>query len=357
MEKVRVGIIGVGGIANGVHIPGYLGCDDCEITAICDINEEKLNKTGDRLHIPEAARFTDYRDLIKSGLVDAVDVATSNDVHVEISLAALSAGLPVSVEKPIGMTFKESLELRNRSEETGLPVFVCFSWRYRDTARYMKQLIASGEIGDIYHIYVKIIKNSGLWEGRRLEWRFDEKRAGTGVLCDLGSHMFDAIRFFGKEIKSVYCDRGIIVKKRQRIDSEEWAEVTTDDWANTTCILDGGASATVTLSRTAIAEADTTEFYVSGSKGTLRLLSQKGAETLCLCSGKDIKTKTFKTLTVPAELSGANQSRSFINTVKGIPDEFASDIFAGIKSQAVVDAAKLSSETGKKILIEEMFKI
>lgn len=356
MKKVRVGIVGVGGIANGVHIPGYLNCDDCEITAICDIDEKRLKETGDRLNIPESARFTDYRDLINSGLVDAVDVATSNDVHVEISLAALSAGLPVSVEKPIGMTFEESLALRKKSEETGLPVFVCFSWRYRGTAQYMKKLIDDGEIGEIYHIYINCIKDSGLWEGRRLEWRFDEKRAGTGVLCDLGSHMFDAIRFFGKEIESVSCDRGIIVKKRQLLDSDDWADVTTDDWANATCVLDGGANATVILSRTAVAENNTTEFYVTGSKGALKLSSVKG-ETLELCSGEDLKTKTFKTLEIPAEFSGANQSRSFINIVKGIKDEFASDIFAGIKSQAAVDAAKLSSETGKKILIEEMFKI
>lgn len=356
MEKVRIGIIGVGGIANGVHIPKYLECDDCEITAVCDIDEKRLKETGDRLNIPESARFTDYRDLINSGLVDAVDVATSNDVHVEISLAALEAGLPVSVEKPIGITFEESLALRKKSEETGLPVFVCFSWRYRGTAQYMKKLIDDGEIGEIYHIYINCIKDSGLWEGRRLEWRFDEKRAGTGVLCDLGSHMFDAIRFFGKEIESVSCDRGIIVKKRQLLDSDDWADVTTDDWANATCVLDGGANATVILSRTAVAENNTTEFYVTGSKGALKLSSVRG-ETLELCSGEDLKTKTFKTLEIPAEFSGANQSRSFVNTVKGIKDEFASDIFAGIKSQAAVDAAKLSSETGKKILIEEMFKI
>ena len=235
-------------------------------------------------------------------------------------------------------------------------VFVCFSWRYRGTAQYMKKLIDDGEIGEIYHIYINCIKDSGLWEGRRLEWRFDEKRAGTGVLCDLGSHMFDAIRFFGKEIESVSCDRGIVVKKRQLLDSDDWADVTTDDWANATCVLDGGANATVILSRTAIAEANTTEFYVTGTKGALKLSSVKG-ETLELCSGEDLKTKTFKTLEIPAEFSGANQSRSFINIVKGIKDEFASDIFAGIKSQAAVDAAKLSSETGKKILIEEMFKI
>jgi predicted dehydrogenase len=356
MEKVRIGIIGVGGIANGVHIPKYLECEDCVITAVCDIDEKRLKETGDRLNIPESARFADYRDLINSGLVDVVDIATSNDVHVEISLAALEAGLPVSVEKPIGITFEESLALRKKSEETGLPVFVCFSWRYRGTAQYMKKLIDDGEIGEIYHIYINCIKDSGLWEGRRLEWRFDEKRAGTGVLCDLGSHMFDAIRFFGKEIESVSCDRGIIVKKRQLLDSDDWADVTTDDWANATCVLDGGANATVILSRTAIAEANTTEFYVTGSKGALKLSSVKG-ETLELCSGEDLKTKTFKTLEIPAEFSGANQSRSFINIVKGIKDEFASDIFAGIKSQAAVDAAKLSSETGKKILIEEMFKI
>lgn len=356
MKKVRIGLIGTGGICRGKHIPGYLACPECEITALCDIDPKALEKTKDKYDLHHLPCFENYKDLLDSGLVDAVDIATSNDVHVKIALDALDAGLPISIEKPIGMDMEESLKLLKKSKETGLPVFVCFSWRYNKFPRYMKHLIDQGEIGEIYHIYVKCIKDSGLWAGRRLEWRFIEEKASSGVLCDLGSHMFDAIRFFGEEIESVYCDRGIIIKERQKIDSDEWAPVTTDDWSNAVCRLKSGRGATVTLSRTAIAEKDTIEFYVSGAKGALRFLYQAGASGLTLCKGEDLKTFTFRPVEIPEDFQNLNQSQSFVHILRGIPDEYASTIVDGIRSQAAIDGAKLSSQCQKAIVLDEILK-
>nr|MBQ4318222.1 Gfo/Idh/MocA family oxidoreductase [Clostridia bacterium] len=356
MKKIRLGLIGCGGIMNGAHIPGYISNENCEVTAICDISDAALKKTGDRLNVPEENRYHDYKDLLASGLIDAVDIATSNDVHVPIAMAALDAGFPVSVEKPIGMNFDESLALMEKSKKTGLPVFVCFSWRYRDFPRYMKYLIDEGEVGDIYHIYVKCIKNSGLWVGRRMEWRFIEERASSGVLCDLGSHMFDMIRFFGEDFENVYCDRDIIVKRRQLIDSDEWGDVSTDDWANVICRLKSGVSATVTLSRTATSEQDTIEFYVIGSKGSLRFNYMAGKQNLYKCVGDDVKTFTFKEVTVPEDFKQGGQSASYVNLLLGNRDKYAATIEEGIYSQAAVDAAKLSSQLGRAVTIEELFK-
>ena len=121
MKKIRLGLIGCGGIMNGAHIPGYISNENCEVTAICDISDAALKKTGDRLNVPEENRYHDYKDLLASGLIDAVDIATSNDVHVPIAMAALDAGSPVSVEKPIGMNFDESLALMEKSKQTGVP--------------------------------------------------------------------------------------------------------------------------------------------------------------------------------------------------------------------------------------------
>ena len=356
MKNIRIGLIGCGGIMNGAHIPGYLKDENCEITAICDIKESALQKTGERLGLPEERRFRDYRDLLASGLVDAVDIATSNDVHVPIAIAALEAGLPVSVEKPIGMNFDQSLALEKKSLETGLPVFVCFSWRYRPHPRYMKYLVDNGEIGNLYHIYVKCIKDSGLWKGRRLEWRFQKDRAGSGVLCDLGSHMFDMIRFFGEEFENAYCDMGTIVKSRQLEGSEEWGEVTTDDWSNVICRLKSGIGATVTLSRCATNEKDTIEFYLIGEKGSLRFLYENGKQTLTRCTREDQATNTFREVEIPEEFSIGGQSQSYLSLLRGTPDKYAAAITEGLRSQAAVDAAVMSYETKRAITIAELYE-
>lgn len=356
MDIVRIGLIGTGGICNAVHIPGYLSYDKCRITAICDNNPAHLKKTGDRLGLPEECRFADYHDLLASGLVDAVDVTTSNDMHVPIALDALDAGLPVSVEKPIGINFAQSLALEKKSRETGLPVFVCFSWRYRNDMRYMRDVITSGQIGEVYHMYIHSIKDSGLWEGRRLEWRFEEERAGSGVLCDLGSHMFDMVRFFGEEFESVSCDRGIVVHERQREDSDEWATVTTDDWANVICTLKNGCSATVDVSRAVSSEAAETAFYVSGSKGAVHFADRGGfGITMEVCLGEDVKTHTFRPVPVPETVPGL-QSRSYVDLLLGKPDKYAATISEGVYSQVAVDAAKISSDIGRRVHTSEVLE-
>lgn len=357
MEKKRIGLIGCGGIMNGAHIPGYLGCPDCEITAIADISPEALKRTGDRLGIPEEHRYLSHKDLLSSGLIDAVDIATSNDAHVPIALDALEAGFPVSVEKPIGLNFGESAALLKKSREVGLPVFVCFSWRYMRLPRYMKKLVDDGILGKLYHVYIRCVKDSGLWVGRRLEWRFIEERSGTGVLCDLGSHMFDMIRFFGEEFENVYCDRGTIVKRRQKIGSEEWGDVTTDDWSNVILHLKSGISANVIISRCVTNEKEGIEFYLVGEKGSLKFTHTEKEEHLCRCTGEDCKTNTFVEIAPPEDFRTGWQSRSYIDLLEGHPDEYAAEIYEGLRSQAAVDAAKLSSETGRAITIKELYEM
>lgn len=355
-QKQRIGLIGVGGIMNSTHIKGYLQCPDCEITAICDLRDVALENTGKKLGIPEERRYHDYHDLLNSGVIDAVDIATSNDAHVEIALAALDAGFPVSIEKPIGMNFAQAAALSKKSKETGLPVFVCFSWRYNDYPRFMKKLIDEGNLGKLYHIYVTCIKDSGLWVGRRLEWRFQEDRASSGVLCDLGSHMFDMVRFFGEEFESVACNRGTIVKRRQMEGSDEWADVTTDDWSNVICTLKSGVSATVKLTRCATNVKNYIEFFVMGEKGSLRFIHDNGKNQLLACLGENNATNTFVPLEIPDDCRGALQSRSYVNLLNGHPDVYASLIDEGLGSQAAVDAAKLSSQTGRFITIRELYE-
>ncbi len=360
MRKMkRIGLVGVGGIMNGAHIPAYQKCEDCVITAICDVNPVALKNTGDKLNIPENLRFSDYHDLLSCGQIDAVDIATPPDVHVKIALDALNAGFPVSVEKPIGMNFGESVALANKSNETGLPVFVCLSWRYMTFPRYMKRLVDDGAIGRLYHIYIKYLKDSGLWKGRKLEWRFEAERASSGVLSDLGSHMFDFIRFLGEDYDSIYCSRGISVKRRQTLDGSEWKDVTTDDWSNVICKLKSGIDATISLSRTATNDVALFECYAIGEKGSIRFSCDYNlggaAYQLEGCFGESVKKNEFKPIEIPADFEQGNQSRAFLDLIDGIENEYTATIFRGLASQAAVDAATLSSNERREITFEELY--
>lgn len=354
-KKLRIGIIGCGGIAHGTHIPGYSKIpDDAEVYAICDIRDDRLEWTGNRCNIPEERRFKDYHDLLASGFVDAVDICTPNNVHCEIAHAAINAGLPFSVEKPIGLDFAEADKLCKAVIETNTPSFVCFSWRYNTYARFVRDIIVSGHLGKIYHIFVRCIKDSGLWENRPLEWRFDKNLAGTGVLGDLGSHMIDVIRFWGEEFDGVFAQRGIEIKQRKRVDSDEIAEVTTDDWCNVNAMSKNGVPITITVSRIAKTISELIEFEVIGEKGRIKFTSKAGKFDIEICAGEiDTKANGTHHIVPPASYEG-NQSKSFIDMLNGHKDQYTSELVEGMECQKVLEAAVISADEKRYVKIDEI---
>lgn len=351
MKKVRVGIIGMGNIVmNWAHMNGYRQVPECEIVAICDIDEAKLKATGDELNIPENRRFTDYNDLIACEDVDVVDVATWNSVHCEIAEAVAKAGKSFAVEKPVGMNYGEVKHLEKVVEESGVNTFVCLSWRYRPYPRYMRHMIKNGKLGKIYHIYVRCIKESGLWEGRKREWRFDESRAGSGVLGDLGSHMIDIVHFLGEDFDEVFANTGIFITERPSEETGEIVPVDTDDWCNINARLKSDTSCTIQLSRCATTVPDLIQFELYGEKGKLIYTYYAGEQTIEFV---DNATKEKEWLTPPEEFS-AIQEQSFINMANGIEDEYTAKIKHGLQCQAVIDAAYISSKENRPVKIEEI---
>lgn len=350
MKKIKVGLVGLGWVCNAVHIDGYKQVPDCEITAICDIKPDRLNKVGDELGIPENRRFSDYRDLIACDDVEVVDIATWNSVHCEIAMTAVNAGKDFSVEKPVGMNYAEALELANAAKEKGVKSFVTLSWRYRPYTRYVKHLISSGLVGELYHIYVRCIKDSGLWEGRPREWRFDASRGGTGVLGDLGSHMVDIVRFWGYEFVDVFAKRGTFITERPSEETGEIVPVDTDDWCNMIATLDKNTSCTIDVTRCATTVANLMQFEVYGENGKLIYTFLDDEQTIEFV---DAKTKEKKMLTPPEEFN-AIQSGSFINLVNGVEDEFTAKIEQGLECQAVLDAMLISCEEKRLVTIAEI---
>lgn len=351
MQNLRVGLIGVGGIMNGVHIPGYQACKDCEITAICDIDPEKLESVGNRLGIPAERRFLRHTDLMDSGLVDVVDIATPDAVHCEIARAAVERGLPISVEKPMGMNYHEVKTTCDSARARGLPGMVCFSWHYRPYVRLMREQIVGGRLGKLYHVYIRCIKDSGLWEGRRLEWRFDGKQSASGVMGDLCSHMFDIARFIGNEFISVSADAGIFVKERRELHSEKLVPVTTWDWCNVLARMENDVNATFQISRTTKYIGDWIQVEAYGEKGRLTYAYMAGQQTLEMQTDKGRIEQL-----IPDASYNANQSEAYLNIVRGRTDGLEATLENACKCQAALDAAYRSVNEGRWVTLAEVEK-
>ncbi len=151
MEKLRVGIIGCGGIANGKHMPALSRNSEVEMVAFCDIVEERAVKAKEQYGTPDSKVYTDYKELLKDASIDNVHVLTPNREHSFITIDALHAGKNVMCEKPMAKTYAEAKAMVEAAKETGKVLTIGYQNRYRADSLYMKEACKAGELGDIYY--------------------------------------------------------------------------------------------------------------------------------------------------------------------------------------------------------------
>ena len=185
MEKLRMGIIGVGGIAQGRHIPAFLKLQDkVELTAVNDMNQERAREVAEKYDIPHV--FADYHDLFKE--VDAVTICTPNKFHAEISIAALDAGVHVLCEKPMAITSEEAERMVEASRKAGKLLSIGYHYRYTEAGQTAKKAVSNNEIGDPLVTRVQALRRRkvpgwGVFTNKELQ--------GGGSLIDFGCHMLD----------------------------------------------------------------------------------------------------------------------------------------------------------------------
>ena len=118
MEKVRIGIIGCGGIANGKHMPSLKKIENVEMVAFCDIIKERAEKAAKEYGTPDAKVYTDYKELLADESIRIVHVLTPNREHACISIDAMKAGKDVMCEKPMAKTAADARAMVAAAKET-----------------------------------------------------------------------------------------------------------------------------------------------------------------------------------------------------------------------------------------------
>ena len=344
MNEVRIGIIGTGGIARGTHIPQLLKVPEAKITAICDIDEQKLRQVGDELGIPESRRFTDFHALTRLDDLDAVEVCTPNVWHVPIALDALEQGKSVNIEKPLACNYAAAKALENYPLKPGQVAMMCFSCRFMPATRYAKHLIDTGLLGEITGVDVAYFKDSGLWPGRGLEWRFDKAQAGTGVLGDLGVHLLDMTQLLAGPVKKVCGRTRTIVKQRPRPDGT-MGNVTTDDVCAFLAVLEGDIVVTFNINRCSLGHKFTVRFDIFGTRGAISF-NLANSEVLGIARAADesaVREAKLEWVPVPEEFR-VGQEDTFVKAVLGQKRPFFPGLEDGLQGQRVLDAIEASAK-------------
>lgn len=186
-KKLKVGIIGVGGIA-GAHFPGWKQSPDAELVGLADVSREALDRVGEAQGVASNMRFEKTEDLINHPDIDIIDVCTPNNYHAPLSIAALEAGKHVICEKPLAPTPADVKRMIKARDKSGKLLMTAQHFRFQGSARALKAEISRGVLGEVYHARSWMLRRAAA----PTRPGFILKKHATGGPCiDIGVHILD----------------------------------------------------------------------------------------------------------------------------------------------------------------------
>ena len=270
MEKVRYGIIGLGN-QGGSYVRNIFDkgvAEDAVVTAMCDINPAKIDFIKSKTTNTEAVYFTDYKEMLDSGLCDAVLVEVPHYQHPEMVMECLKRGINVICEKPAGVYTKQVREMNEMAEKCDAKFGMMFNQRTNCLYRKMREMIADGAIGELQRVTWIITdwyRTQSYYDGG--SWRATWAGEGGGVLFNQCPHQLDLIQWIVGKLPSAvhgFCKYG------------KWHDIEVEDEVTAYLEYDNGATG-VFITSTGETPG-TNRLEISGTKG--KLLCDKNTKEL-----------------------------------------------------------------------------
>ncbi len=362
-KKLRIGVIGMGGIA-GSHLDSYKKQPDVEIVAACDLIEGKSEKSLEKHGITGVKCFTDYKQMIDTVAMDAVSVCTYNRTHAECTIYALEHGLHVLLEKPMTVTLEEAVAIRKAEKKSGKIVSVGFQPRFDANMQMIKKIVQSGELGKIFYVQT----GGGRRHGIPVSWSetfIEDDKAGLGALGDIGCYSIDMVmNALGNpkplRVTGVATDYfGKTPEAYAEVGKPECAEkFSVDDFASAYIRLEGDIVLDFRISW--YMHLDTTgDTIIMGTKGSLRIPSTEcwnGTFNKPMTIYRDVAGRPVQT-EIPLIHSPETPTlfdkkiRSFLDAIiEGKAAPVPTDQI--IYNQAILDGISRSSKSGHEVEIE-----
>ncbi|GHU66391.1 oxidoreductase [Clostridia bacterium] len=187
--KLKVGIIGTGWIAES-HIESYKRMPDVEVVAAADLIPGKAEAFMKKFGVPNVRFYPDHKALLAAEKdLDAVSICTYNTAHAVCTVAALEAGIPVLLEKPMCVTIEEAAEIVKAEKASGKLLSIGFQPRFDENMQVIKKIVQSGALGDIYYIQTGGGRRRGIPNSTFIE----HETGGIGALGDIGCYSLDMV--------------------------------------------------------------------------------------------------------------------------------------------------------------------
>lgn len=236
-KKLNIGLVGYGFMgrthSNAYHsVRNFFDVPyEPVLKAVCARNPERAQAFADTWGYESIE--SDWRSLVKRADIDLIDIASPNDTHAEIAIAAAKAGKMVLCEKPLGRTSAEAKAMVDAVEKAGVPNMVWYNYRRVPAVALAKQLIDEGRLGRIFHYRAKFLQDwtisQDLPQGGEGLWRLDVGVAGSGVTGDLLAHCIDTALWLNGPIQRVTAMTETFIKERKHSLTGKMQKVGIDD--------------------------------------------------------------------------------------------------------------------------------
>lgn len=302
-KTIGVGVISLGWMGR-LHTRSYRAMAErfpeldakIRLVVACDPVKENQELAVNALGFERAVG--DYREVLADPEVDVVSICSPNFLHHEIALAAVAAGKPFWIEKPMGVSAQQSAQIAQAANQAGLITSVGFNYRHTPAVEQARELIHSGQLGRITNIRCWLIADYASSENGPFTWRYNREKAGAGVIGDLLSHGSDLVQYLLKDrIVAVSALSDVFIKERPVPTkmgvghtgwevSDEKAPVENEDYVAMMVRFAGGVVGTLESSRVSVGPRAEYVVEVYGTDGSIRWNFEHLNE-LQVCLGQD----------------------------------------------------------------------
>lgn len=345
--KINWGVIGCGGIAFRRTIPGLVLSEISNLVAVMDTNFDAAKTVQKEFNAKYS--FDNVEDLLAIDEIDAVYIATPVFCHKEQVLKAAAAKKHILLEKPMGLTIEDSVEIKEFCEKQGVKLGVGLMMRFNNLHEEVRNIVASGKLGEIVSMRAQFTCWYPEMEGA---WRQKMALSGGGALMDMGVHCIDLLRFMsGLEAKEVVSLKGNQIFKYE-----------VEDAASVIMKMENGALAYVDAAFNIPDEAAVCKLEIYGTGGSVFLegslaQDEAGEGTLIFTdSNKGYDAQQNRTRVDSTKLTGnggnlyTKEVDAFVNAILN-DTEPAITADDAIKAQKIVEAAYLSADSGKVVIL------
>ena len=274
---LRIGLIGYGFMgrahANAIHQVGHFfkSVRRPVLQAVCGRNEGNLVEFAKAWQVKSCE--TDWRKLVARNDIDAIDICTPNDSHMEIALSCVRHGKMILCEKPLAMNGTQGEKMVAAVEKSKLPNLVWYNYRFLPAVSLAKNIVAAGELGKVFHYRANFLQDwtisADVPQGGTGLWRLDAAVAGSGVTGDLLAHCIDTARWINGDIVSVASMTETFVKQRVHTATGKKQPVKIDDACAFLARFENGSMAVFESTRYARGHKALYTFEINGEKKSL----------------------------------------------------------------------------------------